>query len=113
MRNKFSNGRLSYFLTPRIHGNVIAWVKPSSPWETESEKAETRIQDILRRADDDGRMLDLRNRTAKSNAEAARRKQVNENDGPQLPLSRTLSANNDSTSHVSYNSQEQFDNDGS
>ena len=101
MRNKFSNGRLSYFLSPRIHGNVIAWVKPSSQWETEWEKADTMIKDILRWADDGGRMLDLRNRTAKSkNAEAAR-KQVNENDEPQRKLSRIVSGNNDSTSHVS------------
>jgi hypothetical protein len=73
MRNKFPNGRLSYFLTPRIHGNVIAWVKPPS----QREKAETTIKDILRWADDGGRMLDLRNRMAKSNIAAAR-KQANE-----------------------------------
>ena len=99
MRNKFSNGRLAYFLTPRTHGNVIAWVKPSSQWE----KVETMIKDILRWADDGGRMLDQRNRTAKSNAEAAR-KQVNEtNNEPQRQrkLSRIVSGNNDSTSHVS------------
>lgn len=100
MRNKFSNGRLSYFLTPRIHGNVIAWVKPLSQWETESEKAETMIHDILRWADDDGRMLDLRNRKARSNAKAAR-KQVNEHDEPQRKLSGIVSGNNDSTSPVS------------
>lgn len=68
MRNKFSNGRLSYFLTPRIHGNVIAWAKHPSQWE----KAETTIKDILRWADDGGRMLDLRNRMARSNTEVAR-----------------------------------------
>lgn len=77
MRDKFSNGRLSYFLTPRIHGNVITWVKPPSQRETEREKAETTIKDILRWADDGGRMLDLRNRMAKSNIEVAR-KQANE-----------------------------------
>lgn len=66
MRDKFSNGRLSYFLTPRMHGNVIAWVKPPSQWETEWEKAEATIKDILRWADDGGRMLDRRNRTARS-----------------------------------------------
>jgi hypothetical protein len=76
MRKKFSKGRLSYFFTPRIHGNVIAWVKPASQWETEWEKAETMIKDIPPRADDGGGMLDLRNQTAGSNAQAAR-KQVN------------------------------------
>ena len=103
MRNKFSNGRLSYFLTPRIHGNVIAWVKPSSQWETEWEKAETMLNDILRWADDGGRTFDQRNQTARSNAEAAR-KQVNEtNNEPQRQrkLNRIVSGNNDSTSHVS------------
>lgn len=73
MRTKFANGRLTYFLTPRIHGNVIAWVKPSSQWE----KAETTIKDILRWADDGGRMLDQRNRMGRSNTEVAR-KQANE-----------------------------------
>ena len=73
MRKKFSNGRLSYFLTPRIHGNVITWLKPSSQWETEWEKAEPVIKDILRWADDGGRTLDGRNRTDRSNAEAARK----------------------------------------
>jgi hypothetical protein len=77
MRNKFSKGRLSYFLTPRIHGNVISWLTPSSQAEIEWKKAETIIKDILRWADDGGRMLDLRNRTAKANATAVR-KQVNE-----------------------------------
>ena len=90
---------------PRIHGNVIAWVKPSSQWETDEwEKAETMIKkDILRWADDGGRMLDQRNRMARSNAKAAR-KQVNEpNNEPQRQrkLSRIVSGNNDSTSHVS------------
>lgn len=103
MRNKFSNGRLSYFLTPRIHGNVIAWLKPSSQWESEWEKAETMIKDILRWADDGGRTLDGRNRTARSNA-AAVRKQVNETNHElqsQRKLSRIASGNNDSTPHVS------------
>jgi hypothetical protein len=103
MRNKFSHGRLSYFLTPRIHGNVIAWVKSSSPWETEWEKTEPMIKDILRWADDGGRTLDQRNRMARSNAEAAR-KQVNEtNDEPQRQrkLGRIVPGNNASPSHGS------------
>lgn len=49
-----------------MHGNVIAWVKPPSQWETEWEKAEATIKDILRWADDGGRTLDRRNRTARS-----------------------------------------------
>lgn len=103
MRNKFSKGRLSYFLTPRIHGNVNAWVKPPSQWETEWEKAETMIKDILRWADDGGRTLDRRNRMARSNAEAAR-KHVNEtnNEPPrQQELSEIFSGIHDSTPHGS------------
>jgi hypothetical protein len=50
MKNKFSNGRLSYFFTPRIHGNVLAWVKPAS----ESEKSKRVIENILRWEDDGG-----------------------------------------------------------
>jgi hypothetical protein len=50
MKNKFSNGRLCYFWTPRIHGNVIAWVKPAS----ESERNKRVIENILRWEDDGG-----------------------------------------------------------
>jgi hypothetical protein len=50
MKNKFSNGRLSYFFTPRIHGNVLAWVKPAS----ESERSKRVIENILRWEDDGG-----------------------------------------------------------
>jgi hypothetical protein len=50
MKNKFSNGRMSYFYTPRIHGNVLAWVKPAS----ESEGSKRVIENILRWEDDGG-----------------------------------------------------------
>jgi len=55
MKNKFSNGRLSYFFTPRIHGNVLAWIKPAS----ESERSKRVIGNILRWEDDGGRMPDI------------------------------------------------------
>jgi hypothetical protein len=54
MKNKPSNGRLSYFFTPRIHGNVLAWVKPAS----ESEKSKRIIENIQRWEDDGGRIMD-------------------------------------------------------
>jgi len=54
MKNKPSNGRLSYFFTPRIHGNVLAWVKPAS----ESEKSKRIIENIQRWEDDGGRVMD-------------------------------------------------------
>jgi hypothetical protein len=55
MKNKSSNDRLSYFFTPRIHGNVLAWTKPAS----ESERSKRAIENILRWEDDGGRMPDI------------------------------------------------------
>jgi hypothetical protein len=57
MKNKFSNGRLSYFFTPRIHGNVLAWVKPAF----ESERSKGVIENILRWEDDGGPVFELGN----------------------------------------------------
>jgi hypothetical protein len=54
MKNKTSNTRLSYFSTPRIHGNVLAWVKPASA----PEKGKRVIETILRWEDDGGQILD-------------------------------------------------------
>jgi hypothetical protein len=54
MKNKFSNSRLSYFFTPRIHGNVLAWVKPAS----ESERSKRAIENILRWEDDGGKIIE-------------------------------------------------------
>ena len=50
MKNRFFNGRLSYSLTSRIHGNVLAWVKPAS----KSEKSKRVIENVLRWEDDGG-----------------------------------------------------------
>jgi len=55
MKNKFSNGRLSYFFTPRIHGNVLAWVKPASA----SERSKHVIENILRWEDDGGLIIEV------------------------------------------------------
>ncbi|HJR79868.1 MAG TPA: hypothetical protein VJ821_07335 [Anaerolineales bacterium] len=55
MKNIFSNGRLSYFLTPRIHGNVLAWIKPAS----ESERNKCLIENILRWEDDGGKIIEI------------------------------------------------------
>jgi hypothetical protein len=68
MKNKFSHGRLSYFFTPRIHGNVLAWVKPAF----ESERSKRVIEDILRWEEDGGQMLDIGNLIARSNPDTAR-----------------------------------------
>jgi len=54
MKDKFADHRLSYFLRTRIHGNVLAWVKPAS----ESERNKRVIETILRWEDDGGQMLD-------------------------------------------------------
>ena len=50
MKNRFSDGRLSYSLTSRIHGNVLAWVEPAS----KSEKSKRVIENVLPREDDGG-----------------------------------------------------------
>jgi hypothetical protein len=50
MKNKYSNGRLTYFFTPRIHGNVLAWKKPAS----KSERSKQVTENILRWEDDGG-----------------------------------------------------------
>ena len=50
MKNKFSHGRLSYFFTPRIHGNVLAWVKPASA----AERGRRVNENVLRWEDDGG-----------------------------------------------------------
>lgn len=68
MKNKFSNGKLSYFFTPRIHGNVLAWIKPAS----QSEKSKRVIENILRWEDDGGKVFDPGNVMAGSNPDAAR-----------------------------------------
>lgn len=68
MKNKFSNGRLSYFSAPRMHGNVLAWLKP----ESESKQIESLVEDTLRWADDGGKMLDLGSRKDRSNPDAPR-----------------------------------------
>ena len=50
MKNEYSNGRLSYFFTPRIHGNVLAWITPAS----KSERSKQVTENILRWEDDGG-----------------------------------------------------------
>lgn len=81
MKNRFSNSRLSHFFRQQIQGkdsyssgNMPEWVKYASEWES----AESVIEDILRWADDGGKMLDLGNRTARSNPDAAGNRQTND-----------------------------------
>jgi hypothetical protein len=50
MKNEYSNGSLSYFFKPRIHGNVLAWNKPASKLERSKQGTEN----ILRWEDDGG-----------------------------------------------------------
>ena len=50
MKNEYSNGRLSYFFSPRIHGNVFAWNKPASI----SERNKQVTENIMRWEDDGG-----------------------------------------------------------
>ena len=54
MKNKYSNGSLSYFYTPRIHGNVFAWNKPAS----KSERSKQVTENIQRWEDDGGPVIE-------------------------------------------------------
>jgi hypothetical protein len=49
MKNKISNGRLSYFFAPRVHGNVRAWIQPASALEISKRSLESSL-----RWEDDG-----------------------------------------------------------
>lgn len=72
MKNKFSTGRLSFFFRQRIHGKDASDHMPESVRvESEWEKTESVIRDILRWADDGGKILDLGNRTTRSSPDAA------------------------------------------
>jgi len=55
MKNRFSNGRLSYFFTPRIHRNILAWVMPAPL----PEGGERGIENILRWEEDGGRIIEI------------------------------------------------------
>jgi hypothetical protein len=50
MKNEYSKDRLSYFLRPRIHGNVFAWNKSAS----KPERSKQVTENILRWEDDGG-----------------------------------------------------------
>lgn len=50
MKNEYSNGSLSYFFRPRIHGNVLAWNKPAPKPEGSKQVTEN----IMRWEDDGG-----------------------------------------------------------
>lgn len=54
MKTKPSDARLSYVFTPRIHSNVLTWVKPAS----ETERSERAIENILHQADDGGKVIE-------------------------------------------------------
>lgn len=73
MKKKSLKLRLSSFLGQRIllvdsSGNMPELIKPASGWE----RADSAIEDILRWADDGGKMLDLGNRTARSDPQDTR-----------------------------------------
>ncbi len=75
MKKKSLKRRWPYFFGQRIHGllssgsgNTPELIKPESGWQ----RAENRIEDLLRWADDGGKMLDLGNRNAVSDPDDAR-----------------------------------------
>lgn len=74
MKNKSLKLGLSYFFRQRIHDkdtsdHIPELVRP----ESEREKTESTIRDILRWADDGGKMLDLGSRKDRSNLDTTRR----------------------------------------
>lgn len=75
MKKKSLKLRWPYFFGQRIHGllssgsgNMPKLINPVSEWQ----RAESGIEDLLRWADDGGKMLDLENRTTMSSPDAAR-----------------------------------------
>jgi hypothetical protein len=75
MKKKPLKLRLSSFFGQRIRGkdvsgNMPELIKPEPQWE----RAERVIEDILRWADDGGKMLDLSSRIARSDPDAAQGK---------------------------------------
>jgi hypothetical protein len=50
MKNEYSKDRLSYFLSPRIHGNVFVWDKRAS----KAERSKQATENIQRWEDDGG-----------------------------------------------------------
>jgi hypothetical protein len=69
MRKKSVKRRWPYFFGQQIHGsksgNLPELIKPESGWP----KAESVIEDILRWADDGGKMLDLENHATRPDLE--------------------------------------------
>ena len=62
MKNRSFDDGLTFFFSQRIHGrdlsnNLLELTEPESEWE----RTESVIEDILRWADDGGQMLDLGN----------------------------------------------------
>lgn len=78
MKNKSFKPGLPYLFRRQLHGKVslstiLESLKPESEWD----RTENVIEDILRWADDGGQMLDLGNLTARPNLDTAV-KQTNE-----------------------------------
>jgi hypothetical protein len=73
MKNRSFDDGLTYFFNRRIHGrdssnDILELAKPESEWE----RTESVIEDILRWADDGGQILDLGNLMAGSGPDTAR-----------------------------------------
>jgi hypothetical protein len=78
MKNKSLKPGLPYLYRRQLHGKVsLDTTRQSLKPESEWERPENVIEDILRWADDGGQMLDLGSFVARSNSDTAR-DQVNE-----------------------------------
>ncbi|HEX5807942.1 MAG TPA: hypothetical protein VFY25_04700 [Anaerolineales bacterium] len=82
MKKKSSKLKLPYFFGQRSYGagssgNLPELIKPESGWE----RAQGGIEDILRWADDGGKMLDLGKRTTQSNSNPDAGRERATNDG--------------------------------
>jgi hypothetical protein len=78
MKNRSFKPGLPYDLKQQLHGKVsLGTITDSSKPESEWDRTETIIEDILRWADDGGQMLDLGNLLAGTNPYTTR-EQANE-----------------------------------
>lgn len=99
MKKKSSKLRLPYFFGQRIHskassGYMPALIKPEAEWD----RTETGTEDILRWADDGGKMLDLSEyQTTGPNSNSFGNRKTND----ECQQNRNVLADNDSISPAS------------
>ena len=102
MKKKSSKLKVPYFFGQRIHGagssgNLPELIKPASGWE----RAQGGTEDILRWADDGGKMLDLGKRTTRSNPDTPQERATNDGISKVTEVEQERPSSHDPKSHVS------------